>query len=226
MLKVKQFLTRAVYVFKNRNGANEIIGSALLMVYTVLAVIPSIMGCAKTIDTAIQQLDNQLTFYLTSGLNSTGNTGNGNPGNGNQTTYSLNLTLNQTSTVVQPRQFYTGGAALPVPSGIPAGAQKGEVDLTFDYAFCDPANQNTVFVQGTKTVKYIFDLSSNSSDYEDYFDFSPEYFDVTGNFDPYMVYFDTGTQSYKLGYFFVIDNTLCNDLLKITPKSAYVVFNY
>lgn len=68
MLKVKQFLTRAVYVFKDRNGANEIIGSALLMVYTVLAVIPSVMGCAKTIDTAIQQLDDQLTRFLTEGF--------------------------------------------------------------------------------------------------------------------------------------------------------------
>ncbi|ADQ06143.1 hypothetical protein Calhy_0395 [Caldicellulosiruptor hydrothermalis 108] len=68
MNKVKRIFKKVVKILRDRNGANEIIGSALLMVYTVLAVIPSIMGCARTIDTAIQSLDNQLTKFLTEGF--------------------------------------------------------------------------------------------------------------------------------------------------------------
>lgn len=224
MLKVKQFLTRAAYVFKNRNGANEIIGSALLMVYTVLAVIPSIMSCAHTIDTAIQSLDNQLSYYLTEGVTQNTTPGGGG-GSTSQNTYVVNLTLNQSPIIIPKLQNGGGYINFSIPPGVPPNAIKVEVEFTFDYVFYDPVN-STVFEQGTKTVKYGFDFLDNSSYYEDSFDFSPNYFDVTGNFDPYMVFYDAGTNSYTVTGALSIDNSLCEDALKIIPKSEYITFYY
>lgn len=198
----------------------EIVGAALLILFLALQIMPVVKNVSISSDKLIAAVDTKIKEQITAGSGSSGSGAN------SQNTYVINLTLNQSPIIIPKQQNGGGYINFSIPPGVPPNAIKVEVNFTFDYVFYDPVNSNTVFEQGTKTVKFGFNFLNNSSYYEDSFDFAPNYFNVTGNFDPYIVFYDTGANNYTVSGALSINNSLCKDALKIIPKSEYIIFYY
>ncbi|MEZ0535990.1 hypothetical protein ACAG39_01935 [Caldicellulosiruptoraceae bacterium PP1] len=66
---LKKILIRIIEILKDNRGMSEIIGSAFLMLFVTMAVMPSITGCSITADKLIKTIDDRMKEQMGVQLN-------------------------------------------------------------------------------------------------------------------------------------------------------------
>lgn len=230
-MKLLVFIIQKIWnVIRNNKGANEIIGSALLIVFLVLQAIPALTQCSVTVDNLLNAIDTkmkqqmQAVPYNGSSGSSSGSSGgsSGSSGSTNNVVVTYSGYNPSTDNMYVPASMDNWQAwDVPIPSNTPAGAKYVDFSVTFHLILYNAGGYP--FYEGDFTATTTYDVNDGSGVSQPVTIYGSQ---VTGMFEPYIVDYGNLSSGYTVAFSLWAGNGFSDYGVNIYPTNATITFRY